>query len=122
MFGRSRGFGGGTFGWEEDDGLNRGAWAEKSGAAAGREESARAAFTALRLKTLAAVPEKATTYELLKPATHLTHPCWRDFKTWVGQHDGWSVKRREASPVEKRQSGETRKGAVYFVDHLQAGG
>jgi hypothetical protein len=108
------GYGFGAYGGfdYDDDGLNRGDWSEKSDAASAREASARAAFTAL----LATQSSKASTVELLKPSTHLTQPCWRDFKKFVGQHAGWSAKRRQASDAEKRQHGETRKGAVYFVD------
>lgn len=95
-----------------DDGLNRGDWSEKSGAAEAREASARAAFDDALTKT----PGAATTLELLKPSTHLTQPCWRDFKKYVERHPGWSAKRRKASDAEKRQHGETRKGTCYFVD------
>ena len=100
----------GGFGFDDDE-LHRGDWSEKSGAASAREEAARAAFTALAGKT-----SGATTVELLKPSTHLTQPCWRDFKKFVGQHAGWSAKRRQATDDEKRQHGETRKAAVFFVD------
>jgi hypothetical protein len=55
--------------------------------------------------------------ELLKPPTHLTDPCWRDFKRFVASHAGWSAKRREATEEEKRAHGdEKRKGKAYFVD------
>ena len=101
-------FGGFDF---DDDHLHRGDWSEKSGAASAREEAARVAFTALVKET-----STPTTVELLKPSTHLTQPCWRDFKKFIGQHAGWSAKRRQATEAEKRQHGETRKAAVYFVD------
>lgn len=100
----------GGFGFD-DDHLHRGDWSEKSGAASAREEAARVAFTALVKET-----STPTTVELLKPSTHLTQPCWRDFKKFIGQHAGWSAKRRQATEAEKRQHGETRKAAVYFVD------
>ena len=61
-------------------------------------------------------PAAATTYELLKPSTHLTQPCWRDVKKYIVSHPGWSAKRRQATEAEKRQHGETRQSAVYFVD------
>ena len=124
-----RGFGGGFYGgygdifgfggyggFYDDDGLNRGDWAEKSGAASRREDQARAAFKDLHDKTMADKPAAATTYELLKPSTHLTQPCWRDVKKYIVSHPGWSAKRRQATEAEKRQHGETRKAAVYFVD------
>ena len=101
-------------GWDlfdEDDGLHRSEWSEKSAAASARESSARSAFLALRGQT-----SSATTVELLEPSTHLTQPCWRDFKKFVSQHAGWSAKRRQATEDEKRHHGEKRKGAVYFVD------
>lgn len=114
MFGFGRYGGYGLF--DEDDHLHRGDWSEKSGAASSREASARSAFTELRGEFAANGPEKEATVELLKPSTHLTAPCWRDFKKFVTQHEGWSTKRRQATDAEKRQHGETRKGAVYFVD------
>ena len=112
------GFGGfgGYGGYFDDDGLNRGDWAEKSGAASRREDQARAAFKDLHDKTMADKPAAATTYELLKPSTHLTQPCWRDVKKYIVSHPGWSAKRRQATEAEKRQHGETRQSAVYFVD------
>ena len=107
---------GGYGGFYDHDGLNRGDWAEKSGAASRREEQARAAFKDLHGKTMADAPAAATTYELLKPSTHLTQPCWRDVKKYIVSHPGWSAKRRQATEAEKRQHGETRQSAVYFVD------
>ena len=116
-FGGFGGFGGYAYGgFYDDDGLNRGDWAEKSGAASRREEQARAAFKDLHGKTMADKPAAATTYELLKPSTHLTQPCWRDVKKYIVSHPGWSAKRRQATEAEKRQHGETRQSAVYFVD------
>ena len=109
-------FGGGFGDYFDDDGLNRGDWAEKSGAASRREEQARSAFKDLHSKTMAEMPAAATTYELLKPSTHLTQPCWRDVKKYIVSHPGWSAKRRQATDAEKRQHGETRQSAVHFVD------
>ena len=54
---------------------------------------------------------------LLQPSTHLTAPCWRDFRKWMKtSHPKWDAKKRQASDAEKVASGETRKGKVYFVD------
>ncbi len=54
---------------------------------------------------------------LLQPSTHLTAPCWRDFRKWMKtSHPKWDAKKRQASDAEKLRSGETRKGKVYFVD------
>jgi len=120
MFGRGGfygGFGGyGGYGGFDDDSLERGDWSEKSGAASRREEAARAAFKEVHGKTMADTPVSATTYELLKPSTHLTQPCWRDVKKYIVSHAGWSAKRRQATEAEKRQHGEKRQSAVYFVD------
>lgn len=54
--------------------------------------------------------------ELLKPSVHLTAACYRDFRKYVEGYAQWSVSRRQATPQEKLDSGETRKGAVYFID------
>ena len=117
MFGRGGFYGGyGGYGGFDDDSLERGDWAEKSGAASRREEEARAAFKAVHGKAMANPPAAPTTYELLKPSTHLTQPCWRDLKKHIACHAGWSAKRRQATEAEKRQSGEKRQSAVYFVD------
>ena len=117
MFGRGGFYGGyGGFGGFDDDSLERGDWSEKSGAASRREEEARAAFKEVHGKTTASPPAAATTYELLKPSTHLTQPCWRDVKKYIVSHAGWSAKRRQATEAEKRQHGEKRQSAVYFVD------
>ena len=37
-------------------------------------------------------------------------------KKYIVSHPGWSAKRRQATEAEKRQHGETRQSAVYFVD------
>ena len=111
--GGHRGNGGHGFGFDDDE-LHRGDWSEKSDAASARENSARAAFEQLVLNNK--TKTNAETVELLKPSTHLTQPCWRDFKKFVSNHAGWSAKRREATAAEKQQHGEKRKGAVYFVD------
>ena len=117
MFGRGGFYGGyGGYGGFDDDSLERGDWAEKSGAASRRVEEARAAFKAVHGKAMANPPAAPTTYELLKPSTHLTQPCWRDLKKHIACHAGWSAKRRQATEAEKRQSGEKRQSAVYFVD------
>jgi hypothetical protein len=61
------------------------------------------------------VPGKTFVVPLLEPNCHLTGPCWRDFSRAVRQHDGWDVKRVEATPEEKKKFRETRRGKVYFI-------
>ena len=59
---------------------------------------------------------------LLQPSTHLTAPCWRDFRKWMKtSHPKWDAKKRQATDAEKLRSGETRKGKVYFVDVVYKG-
>jgi len=101
---------------DDSDGPRFGNYAEKSAAAERREKAATNAFD----KMLAGAGTNPATpmakFELLPPHVHLTGPCWRDFKKHVGRFPGWSVSRRVATEEEKSKSGETRKGAVHFVE------
>ena len=42
-------------------------------------------------------------------------PCWRDFSRAVRTHTGWNVKRIAATPEQKMQYGETRKGKGELI-------
>ena len=102
---------------EDDFGLNRHTWAEKSGAALRREEEAKAAFETARLNMEARDDlELRETVELLKPKCHLTGACWKTFRKHVMGFEGWTIKRRVATEEEKKKSGQKRKSAVYFID------
>lgn len=88
-------------------------FAEKSAAAARREAAAERIF--LDLVSATPIPASRTSYALLPPSHHLTGACFKSFKAFVARHDGWTVRRRAASPEEKADLREKRKGAVYFV-------
>lgn len=88
-------------------------FAEKSAAASRREASAERIF--LDLVSTTPIPASPTTFALLPPSHHLTVACFKSFKAFVARHDGWAVRRRAATPEEKAEHGEKRKGAVYFV-------
>ena len=109
-------YGFGLYGYDDGDRLGRESWSEKSDAASRREQAARRAFEAAMAKVVEDAPTAPVTMQLLEPSTHLTQPCWRDFKKHVERYQGWSAKRRAASNAEKQQHGETRKGTCYFVD------
>jgi len=64
------------------------------------------------------VPGKKIVIPLLNPDCHLTAPCWRDFSKAVRQHEGWDVKRVQATLNEKKKFRKTRKGKVYFVNAI----
>jgi len=53
---------------------------------------------------------------LTKPNLHLTGPCYRDLRKHVKSHANWDVQRTAATPQEKRQYKETRRGKVYFIN------
>lgn len=104
---------------DDDFGLNRRNWAEKSNAATEREERAKAAFEQARVIMEARddlQPGDRETVELLKPSCHLTNACWVTFRKLVISYPGWATKRRVATEEEKKQHGEKRKGKVYFTD------
>ena len=54
---------------------------------------------------------------LLEPAMHLTGACYKDFRLYVSQHDGWAVTRRKATDDEKANCPKSKdlKRTVYFV-------
>ena len=54
------------------------------------------------------------------PACHLTDACWKSFGKFVRSHDGWTVKRREATAQEKASHGQTRKGECWWIDAIWA--
>ena len=54
---------------------------------------------------------------LLEPAIHLTGACYKDFRLYVSQHDGWTATRRKATAEEKANCPKSKnvKRTVYFV-------
>ena len=104
---------------DEDDYTYRGGWAEKSGAATRREETAKKAFETARLEMQSREDLKAgsrVTVQLLKPSCHLTQACWKTFRAHVKTFEGWSTRRRAATEEEKKQHKEKRKSTVYFTE------
>jgi hypothetical protein len=92
--------------------------APASHAALRREHEAEDAFRKAKkeIEEREAPPTGKTTIHLLEPHCHLTSNTWGKFRKFVVKHAGWNVKRRVATPEEKKKSGEKRKGKVYFVD------
>ncbi|KAJ1475919.1 hypothetical protein T484DRAFT_3643167 [Baffinella frigidus] len=59
----------------------------------------------------------AQTFELLSPdpKLHLTEPCWRDFKKYVGGWKGWEAKRRLQKPGNETESNGSSASATNAV-------
>jgi hypothetical protein len=89
-----------------------------SRAALRREKEAKEAFCKVKkeIEEREDPPTGKTIIPLLQPHCHLTCHTWGTFRKFVVGHAGWNVKRRVATPEEKKKSGEKRKGKVYFVD------
>jgi hypothetical protein len=116
MFGYGRGFGmfgGGGGGYFDDDGIDRSDWKDKSDAATRRENEAKQLFDAFieKRKTFPSFP---VTEEVIPPECHLTDPCWKTFKNYVISK-GCTAKRREATPQERKASGDKRQSKMYVV-------
>jgi hypothetical protein len=60
-------------------------------------------------------PGKKIIIPLTVPNEHLTAPCYRDLRKHVKEHTNWDVKRVVATPAQKQEYRETRKGSVYFI-------
>jgi hypothetical protein len=91
--------------------------APASQAALRRQGEAEYAFRKVKkeIEESEAPPTGKTTIPLLQPHCHLTTYTWGKFRKVVLEHAGWNVKRRAATPEEKKVSGEKRRGKVYFV-------
>ena len=105
------------YGGYDDWGPNRSGWAEKSDAASRREHQANSQFDDF-LKRCSALDANDKSFpiteEVVQANVHLTGACWSSFrKRVVGK--GCKVKRREATHVERKASGDTRKGKLYVI-------
>ena len=65
--------------------------------------------------SLYTTPGKKIIIPLTVPNEHLTAPCYRDLRKHVKDHPHWDVKRVVATPAQKQEYRETRKGSVYFI-------
>ena len=104
---------------DEDGFFCRSGWAEKSGAASRREETAVKAFDTARLEMESRDDLSAGSREsvqLLKPSCPLTQACWKSFRGHVQGFEGWTTRRRVATEEEKKKHGEKRKSAAYFTE------
>lgn len=61
-------------------------------------------------------PGKKISIPLTLPNHHMTGPCYRDLRKHIISHEGWDVKRVAATPQERREYRETRKGKSYFIN------
>lgn len=61
-------------------------------------------------------PGSKITIPLTSPAHHLTSPCYRDLRKHIKKCAGWDVKRIAATPEQKKQFKQYRKGKVFFVN------
>lgn len=117
------------FGYDRDSGYTDGGgnplygnMAAASQAALRREQEAKHKFSTVSKEFLKGdiiatlKPRGKHVLPLLHPSCHLTKHCYGTFRKFVKKHAGWDVKRVEATPEEKKASGETRKGKVYFVN------
>jgi len=107
---------GGGYGYDDD--VNRSSWSEKSDAALRRERLADEQFDAFLNKCSSEDPNDASlfpiTEEVVKADVHLTGPCYTSFRKRVGAK-GCKVKRREATPGERKASGDKRQGKLYVI-------
>ena len=61
-------------------------------------------------------PGKKISIPLTLPNHHMTGPCYRDLRKHIISKDGWDVKRVTATPEQRREYRETRKGKSYFIN------
>jgi len=105
--------------WCDDDyGINRDGWSEKSKAALRREEDAIKKFDLERAKMEARVlePGSCNMVQLLNPKEHLTGACLKTFRQHVNKFKGWNVKRQVVSEDLKPKLKITRKSKVYYTN------
>lgn len=92
---------------------------EKRAAAARREETAKNRFLALREEVENSTSpngKKQIMHCNPSDGEHLTQPCFRDFKRFVEGHNGWKVRRREATETQRRDHKVKRKSKTYWVE------
>ena len=61
-------------------------------------------------------PGKKIIIPFSKPNHHLTQPCYRDLHQYIKRHTGWDIRRVAATPMQKIEYNEQRKGKVYFTN------
>lgn len=54
-------------------------------------------------------------FDLLTPDQHLVRNSYKIFNEYVKSREGWSLKRREATPQERKLYRIRRKSKVYFI-------
>ena len=111
-------FGGYSDPYDDGWGVNRSGWAEKSDAAIRRENAANDLFDAFLKKCASYDPNDKSifpiTEEVDKANVYLTGPCYTSFRKRVLAKN-CKVKRREATPQERKESGDKRKGKLYVI-------
>jgi len=114
-------FGGYSDPYDDGWGVNRSGWAEKSDAAIRRENAANDLFDAFLKKCASYDPNDKSifpiTEEVVKANVYLTGPCYTSFRKRVLAKN-CKVKRREATPQERKESGDKRKGKLYVINYM----
>ena len=99
-------------------GVNRSGWADKSDAAIRRENEANDLFDAFLQKCSSYDANDKSifpiTEEVVKANIHLTDACYKTFRKRVLAKN-CKVKRREATPQERIDSGDKRKGKLWVI-------
>lgn len=105
------------FGYDADEGrVDRTCWAEKSEAAIQRENQAKRRLDDW-IQTCSQLQQHnfpVSLPDLVPAGIHLTKPCWLSFRKYATSK-GVQVCRREATPQERADSGDKRKGKLYVV-------
>lgn len=110
----------GGYGYD-DGGLpgrgERDGWAEKSSAATAREDCAKKMLDSwIELCSKFDVAKFPVEEASLIPAkVHLTDACWKSFRKYAINEKGVKVGRREATPQERKESGDKRRGKLYVI-------
>eukprot|EP00977_Amphora_coffeiformis_P016071 scaffold4869_cov183-Amphora_coffeaeformis.AAC.15 len=61
------------------------------------------------------VPGGAYLFDMLTPDAHLVRRVFTSLNQYVKSHDGWSLRRREATEEERYMYSIKRKSKVYFI-------
>jgi hypothetical protein len=88
-------------------------WRDKSDAAIRRENQAKALFDQF-LTQCESSSNFPVTKEVVPPDVHLTDACWKSFREYVTSK-GCTTKRRAATPQERIESKDHRKGKLYVI-------
>jgi hypothetical protein len=104
-------FGDGFYGNDDHGVTSRDCWNEKSQAAIRRQTEAINLFEEF-LSKCRSLTQFPVTEEVVPATTHLTGPCWNDFRRHV-ESKGCHAKRKEATLQEREK--DKRKGKMYVI-------